>query len=39
VSDEAVAKLNTLGPRLNAEDRQEPDMWDDEEHRYIAVSE
>jgi hypothetical protein len=35
VSDEAVAKLNALGPRINAEDRGEPD----EEHRYIAVSE
>ena len=27
VSDEAVAKLNALGPRINAEDREEPDMW------------
>jgi hypothetical protein len=39
VSDEAVAKLNALGPRINAEEREEPDTWDDEEHRYIAVSE
>jgi hypothetical protein len=39
VSDEAVAKLNALGPRINAEDREEPDKWDDEEHRFIAVSE
>jgi hypothetical protein len=39
VSDEAVAKLNALGPRINAKDREEPDTWDDEEHRYIAVSE
>jgi hypothetical protein len=39
VSDEAVAKLNAIGPRINAEDREEPDTWDDEEHRYIAVSE
>jgi hypothetical protein len=39
VSDAAVAKLNALGPRINAQDRKEPDRWDDEEHRYIAVSE
>ena len=39
VSDEAIAKLNALGPRINAEGRKEPDTWDDEEHRYIAVSE
>jgi hypothetical protein len=39
VSDEAVAKLNALGPHINAEGRKEPDTWDDEEHRYIAVSE
>ncbi len=39
VSEEAVAKLNALGPRINAEEREEPDTWDDEEHRYIAVSE
>jgi hypothetical protein len=39
VSDAAVAKLNALGPRINATERQEPDMWGGEEHRYIAVSE
>jgi hypothetical protein len=39
VSDEAVAKLNALGPRINAQDREKPQTWDDEEHRYIAVSE
>jgi hypothetical protein len=39
VSDPAVAKLNASGPRINAGERKEPDMWGDEEHRYIAVSE
>jgi hypothetical protein len=39
VSDEAVAKLDALGPRINAEDRQRPDRWLDEKDRYIAVSE
>jgi hypothetical protein len=39
VTDEALAKLNALGPRINAEGRAKPDMWGDEEHRYIAVSE
>jgi hypothetical protein len=38
-SDEAVAKLMALGPRINANDRKEPSKWDDEEDRYIAVSE
>jgi hypothetical protein len=40
VSEEAVAKLNALGPRINAEGREKP--WrdrDDEEHRFIAVAE
>jgi hypothetical protein len=39
VSDDAVAKLNALGPRINAEDRQEPPRGLDEEYRYVAVSE
>jgi hypothetical protein len=39
VSDEAVAKLNALGPRINAQDRKKPEMWRDEEQRFIAVSE
>jgi hypothetical protein len=39
VSDEAIAKLMALGPRINANDRKEPSKWRDEEDRYIAVSE
>jgi hypothetical protein len=39
VSDEAIAKLTALGIAVDASDRQEPDSYDGEEHRYIAVSE
>jgi hypothetical protein len=39
VSEEVVAKLTALGPRINAEQRMKPDSWRGEEHRYIAVSE
>jgi hypothetical protein len=40
VSDAAVAKLNALGPRINAEERQKPyKSHDGEESRYIAVAE
>lgn len=39
VSDAAVEKLRALGIELNADDRQEPDEWDGEAHRYVAVSE
>lgn len=39
VSEDAVAQLAALGPRINAEERTKPDTWEGEEHRYIAVSE
>jgi len=39
VSEEAVGKLETLGIKVNADDRQEPDDYGGETSRYIAVSE
>jgi hypothetical protein len=39
VSDEAVAGLKGLGIDVEAGDRREPYEWDDEGHRYTAVSE
>lgn len=39
VSPEVVAELEALGVDVNAGDRQEPDDYGDELHRYIAVSE
>jgi predicted DNA-binding WGR domain protein len=39
VSDEAVARLAACGVKVEAADRQEPNRDDDEEHRYVAVSE
>jgi hypothetical protein len=39
VSKELTDRLSALGIELDASDRQKPDKWDDEEHRYVAVSE
>jgi len=39
LSDEVMARLEKLGPRLNLEDRKEPDRHGGEEYRYVAVSE
>ena len=39
VSDEAILKLKGLGIQLEAGDRQKPEEWGGEAHRYIAVSE
>jgi hypothetical protein len=39
VSDETVARLRRVVASLNADDVQEPDSWDGEEHRYVAVGE
>jgi hypothetical protein len=39
VSDEVLDGLTALGIELNTEDRQEPDEYGGEIHRYIAVSE
>jgi hypothetical protein len=39
VSDETVRRLEALGIKVNADDRQEPDEYRGEVSRYIAVSE
>jgi hypothetical protein len=39
VNDDAVAKLEALGPRINAQKRMQPTKWRGEEFRYIAASE
>ena len=39
VSDAGIAKLSSLGITVDAKDRQKPDSYGGEEHRYIAVSE
>src|SRR5262249_10086031 len=39
VSKEMVKRLKALGIRVDASDPKEPDVYDDEVHRYIAVSE
>lgn len=38
-SDEMVSKLQGLGIKVDASDTQEPDDYDGESHRYVAVSE
>jgi hypothetical protein len=38
-SDEMVQRLKGLGIEVDAGEKQEPDEWDGEEHRYVAVSE
>jgi hypothetical protein len=38
-SEAMMAQLETLGIEVDTSDRQEPDVWDGEEHRYVAVSE
>ena len=39
VSPEMVKKLQALGITVDASDPKKADVWDDEVHRYIAVSE
>jgi hypothetical protein len=39
ISDETVAKLQSLGVEVDASDKQEPNEWRGEKHRFIAVSE
>jgi hypothetical protein len=39
VSEAVVQRLRQCGPEVDASDRQEPDRWDGEEHRYCSVSE
>jgi hypothetical protein len=38
-SEEMVQRLHTLSIAVDTSDRLEPDLWDGEEHRYVAVSE
>jgi hypothetical protein len=39
VSPGIVAQLRSLIPEVNADDVQEPDDWDGQPHRYVAVAE
>jgi hypothetical protein len=39
ISDPLVAQLQGIGIEVDVSDRQEPDEWGGEQHRYIAVSE
>lgn len=39
VSPEVVAKLRTVVSEVNADDVKEPEEWDGQLHRYVAVSE
>jgi hypothetical protein len=39
VSEGSVERLKALGIEVNDENRNDPDSWDGEEHRYVAVSE
>jgi hypothetical protein len=39
VSDAGIAKLAALGIEVNAKDRQQPDVHNGEEQRFVAVSE
>jgi predicted DNA-binding WGR domain protein len=39
VSPAVVKKLKALGPEVDASEVQKPDQWNDEVHRFIAVSE
>ena len=39
LSDEMMARLQKLGPRVNLEDQEEPDRDGDEEYRTVAVGE
>jgi len=39
ISDELVAKLQSLGIDVDASDKQKPSEWRGEQHRFIAVSE
>jgi hypothetical protein len=38
-ADEVVARLRTMVRELDASDKQEPDVWGGEAHRYVAVGE
>jgi hypothetical protein len=39
VSGEVVAQLKKLVPDVDDSEQCEPDMWNGEPHRYVAVSE
>lgn len=39
VSADLVSRLKAIVPEVNADDVQEPDDWDGEPHRYVAVGE
>ncbi|MAT72639.1 MAG: hypothetical protein CMJ58_24430 [Planctomycetaceae bacterium] len=39
MSAEAVSQLKSVVPAVNADDVQQPDDWDGEPHRYVAVGE
>jgi len=39
VSEAVVEQLKQCGPEIDASDRQEPDVWSGEYHRYCSVSE
>jgi hypothetical protein len=39
VSPEMVSRLESIVADVDSEDRQQPDDWDGEEHRYVAVGE
>jgi hypothetical protein len=38
-SDAMMAKLKALPLEVDVDDREAPDEWDGEEHRYVSVSE
>jgi hypothetical protein len=38
-SEAMMAQLQTLGIAVDVSEREEPDVWNGEEHRYVAVSE
>ena len=39
ISDELVAKLKALGIEVDLSDKQEPQEWSGQQHRFVAVSE
>ena len=39
MSQAVVERLQQCGPEVDAADREEPDSWGGEEHRYCSVSE
>jgi hypothetical protein len=39
LSDAMMTRLQALPAKVDVSDKQEPDRWDDDDHRYVAVSE